>query len=209
MSYALESPRISSHGFGAVVVAHVLVVATLLQMQVINLPAPLAVISVALLPSSPVVDPAPLKPEIIPPKPKPVMSQQQPVHTPQLAAPAESPATTPAAVPPVPTLAVPATTVSEPVATTPRFDADYLDNPKPPYPPISRRMGEEGKVVLRVKVDASGQAIDVHLHAGSGSDRLDNAALTTVRRWKFVPARLGNAAVAATVLVPIVFSLKD
>jgi protein TonB len=39
--------------------------------------------------------------------------------------------------------------------------------------------------------------------------RLDDSALATVRRWKFVPARLGHEAVAAWVLVPIAFTLKD
>ena len=70
-------------------------------------------------------------------------------------------------------------------------------------------MGEQGRVVLRVRVDAQGLPIDVQLHASSGSERLDASALQTVRRWKFIPARLGNDAVAATVLVPIAFSLKD
>ena len=54
-----------------------------------------------------------------------------------------------------------------------------------------------------------GAALEVLLHASSGSERLDASALDTVRRWKFVPARLGSEAVAATVLVPIAFSLKD
>ncbi len=94
-------------------------------------------------------------------------------------------------------------------ASQPRFDADYLDNPKPPFPAIARRLGEQGRVMLRVRVDAGGQALDVQLHASSGSPRLDQSALETVRRWKFVPARLGNEPVAATVLVPIAFSLKD
>ena len=43
----------------------------------------------------------------------------------------------------------------------------------------------------------------------SGCAKHDNAALDAVRRWKFVPARLGSEPVAASVLVPIVFSLKD
>lgn len=91
----------------------------------------------------------------------------------------------------------------------PRFDADYLLNPKPVYPALSRRMNEEGRVVLRVQVRADGNAAEVQLHTSSGSPRLDQSALDTVRRWKFVPARRGDEAVAATVLVPIVFSLKE
>jgi protein TonB len=205
--------RISRGGLVAVIVAHLALVAALLQMQVITLPAPLAVLSVSLLPA---VEMAPPKPEIVPPKPKAVARQERPqpqaTPLPQLAAPADSPAVSASAVPTAPTFVAPSPPVAAPpapVASQPRFDANYLDNPKPPYPPLSRKLNEEGKVVLRVKVDAEGHAVDVQLQAGSGFDRLDNAALSTVRRWKFVPARLGSEAVAATVLVPIVFSLKD
>lgn len=115
------------------------------------------------------------------------------------------------AVPPAPTFTPAADSPPPPPAapTPPRFDADYLDNPKPRYPPLARRMDEEGRVVLRVHVAANGLPLEVVLRTGSGSARLDQAALDTVWRWKFVPARLGGEAVAATVLVPIVFSLKD
>jgi protein TonB len=186
----------------------------------IPLPTPLSVLTVRLLTDTP-LEPR-LKPpavDLVLPKPKPVARQPQPapVEVPMvLATPESSPAVSASAVPPVPTLPVPAPAPLAPppvapavAATPPRFDANYLDNPKPNYPPLSRRSGEEGKVVLRVRVDAEGNASDVQLHAGSGFERLDNAALTTVRRWKFIPARSGGEFVAATVLVPIVFSLKD
>ena len=63
--------------------------------------------------------------------------------------------------------------------------------------------------MLRVHVEADGRAGDVQLHTTSGSPRLDQSALDTVRRWKFVPARLAQTPVAAWVLVPIAFTLKD
>jgi protein TonB len=49
----------------------------------------------------------------------------------------------------------------------------------------------------------------VQLKASSGSQRLDTAALETVRQWKFVPARRGDTPVEAWVLVPITFSLRS
>lgn len=211
-----ELPRLSRAGLAFVVAAHALVVFALLQMKVITLPAPLAVLSVSLL--APEVPPAP-EPKIEPPRPRPMKKQPEPLLQPEpvrLAAPIEAPAPAAAVVPPPPAappapsfapVAPPAPSAS-PTPAPPRFDADYLDNPKPAYPAISRRMGEEGKVVLRVQVAASGLPTEVTLHAGSGSPRLDQAALDTVRRWKFVPARFGDEAVAASVLVPIVFSLK-
>jgi protein TonB len=90
----------------------------------------------------------------------------------------------------------------------PRFDADYLRNPAPPYPPLSRRMGEQGRVVLRVLVSSAGRPDVVEVYDSSGAPRLDQAALETVKRWTFVPARQGDRPVVARVLVPISFSLR-
>lgn len=97
-----------------------------------------------------------------------------------------------------------------PVETTQaRFDADYLKNPAPAYPAMSRRLGEEGRVVLRVFVDTEGRAERIELKNSSGFPRLDQAAEDAVRRWKFVPAKRGNEALATWVVVPIVFSLHS
>lgn len=91
----------------------------------------------------------------------------------------------------------------------PRFDAAYLANPRPSYPPVSRRLGEQGKVILRVRVGADGSPRRVELEQSSGYPRLDRAARDAVERWKFVPARRGDTPVEATVLVPIAFSLSS
>ena len=91
----------------------------------------------------------------------------------------------------------------------PRFDAAYLANPRPAYPPVSRQLGEQGKVILRVLVGADGLPRHVELERSSGYPRLDRAARDAVERWKFVPARRGDTPVEATVLVPIAFSLSS
>ncbi len=201
-------PRLSPLGLGMVIAVHLLILVGLVRLNVITLPLPLAVLSVSLLAPPEVIQP---KPEIVPPKPKPVERRPTPLPQPtQLAAPVDSPAPTPIAVAPAPTVvAAPAPAAPAPVVTQPRFDADYLDNPKPAYPAISRRLAEQGRVVLRVHVEADGRAAEVQLHPSSGSPRLDQSALDTVRRWKFVPARLGQMPTAAWVLVPIAFTLKD
>ena len=98
--------------------------------------------------------------------------------------------------------------VPVPVAAA-RYDAAYLHNPRPPYPPLSRRLGEEGKVLLRVRVSKEGQAVAVDLEKSSNFERLDDAARAVVSRWRFVPARRGDEAIEATVIVPIVFRLDD
>lgn len=89
-----------------------------------------------------------------------------------------------------------------------QFDVAYLDNPKPEYPRMARRLGEEGTVLLHVFVSAEGEPQTIELHRSSGSPRLDRAARDTVRHWKFVPARKGDRPVAAWVIVPIRFVLQ-
>lgn len=96
-----------------------------------------------------------------------------------------------------------------PETTPPSYTADYLRNPPPEYPLSARRLGQEGWVVLRVKVDASGAPAEVQLARSSGVISLDQAALEAVRRWTFVPARRGEEVVAAWVEVPIRFQLRD
>ncbi|MCE1203121.1 MAG: energy transducer TonB [Holophagaceae bacterium] len=89
----------------------------------------------------------------------------------------------------------------------PCFDAAYLQNPEPGYPLLSKRLGEEGRVILRVLVNPEGLAEKVEVRQSSGHARLDQAALGTVRRWRFTPARRGAERLAAWVLVPLSFQL--
>ena len=107
----------------------------------------------------------------------------------------------------VPT-AAPAPAMASPAVTPARFEAAYLHNPRPDYPPLSRRLGEEGKVLLRVRVSREGQAAAVDLEKSSNFARLDEAARSVVAHWRFVPARRGDEAIDATVIVPIVFRLE-
>lgn len=116
---------------------------------------------------------------------------------------------------PAPSAAISVSSAAAPIAqaqqaldSVPSFDADYLDNPAPRYPPLSRRMREEGVVLLRVYVLPNGSADVVELKRSSGSARLDESALCAVQQWKFVPAQSAGRAVAAWVVVPIAFSLS-
>lgn len=212
----LHPRRISGGGMAFVVALHLAAFWLLLQMDVVSLPSSPAVLSVHLIQPAAAVR-AQVVAVVTPPKPQPVERHPAPAPQPapqalsaDAAAPA-APAAVAAAVPPTPPAAAPPAGAAElPAApSAPRFDADYLDNPRPSYPSLSRRLGEEGKVVLRVHVGRDGRADEVHVHAASGSSRLDQAALEAVRRWRFVPARQGEAAVAAWVLVPIAFTLKE
>ena len=106
------------------------------------------------------------------------------------------------------TLAPPAS-ARAPLVVPPSFDADYLHNPTPRYPPAAARLRESGRVLLSVAVNAAGLPERVEISTSSGSPRLDQAALETVRRWRFVPARQGDQPIAATVTVPLVFRLEE
>ncbi|MDO9140206.1 MAG: energy transducer TonB [Methylobacter sp.] len=91
---------------------------------------------------------------------------------------------------------------------SPNFNAAYLNNPTPNYPSISRRLGEQGLVLLLVQVTADGTAGSVELQTGSGSSRLDQAALEAVKKWRFTPAKRGEQPVSASVVVPVRFSIE-
>jgi protein TonB len=90
----------------------------------------------------------------------------------------------------------------------PDFNVRYFSNPKPDYPPQSRRLREQGLVKLRVHVSEEGSTREVMLHTSSGYERLDNAALDAVRRWRFRPAQRAGTPVAGWVVVPVRFELQ-
>ncbi|MEY4557380.1 MAG: hypothetical protein RLY42_553 [Pseudomonadota bacterium] len=92
--------------------------------------------------------------------------------------------------------------------TMPNPFATGLNNPKPPYPLISRRLNEEGKVVLNVCVSLSGLVENLKLEKTSGHQRLDDIAIETVKKWKFIPARNQDRDINACYLLPVQFILR-
>ena len=202
--------RFSARGIAGILAAHVFVLAFLASLDALPLPAPLATLMVEVIASTPPPANTMTPPRPMPVERKPLPKSVMPAQPQRLAAPAE--AASAAAEAPVaketPTPAAPAPTPAPVSVQQPRFDADYLQNPAPAYPALARRLGEEGKVVLRVFVEPRGRPGQIEVKAGSGSPRLDQAAQDAVWRWKFVAARRGDEAVGAWVLVPIVFNLR-
>jgi protein TonB len=84
-----------------------------------------------------------------------------------------------------------------------------LRSEQPPYPASERRLGREGSVQLRVRVDALGRAEIVEVAESSGSPRLDEAAVRAVQRWLFAPARSADQAVPGWVSLKVTFRLTD
>ena len=84
----------------------------------------------------------------------------------------------------------------------------YAENPKPIYPQEARKKGYEGEVVLRVEVLQNGRVGQIDVKKSSGYELLDRSALTTVKQWKFVPAKKGEEAIPLWVNIPVKFQLQ-
>jgi protein TonB len=149
----------------------------------------------------PVAKPAPAK--LTPAKP----AEPVPTTTAESAVATEAPA--PTAPAPAAAVSAPAATSTAAPVTAGRLDAHCLNNPKPVYPPLSRRMREEGTVTLRVVITSAGQPTQIEVARSSGFDRLDRAAELAVDRWRCVAARQGGHPVEARVLMPIDFKLEN
>lgn len=218
-------PRISRNAViaGGVVLFHVAALWALqsgLIRRAVEVIVPVAILSEIITPPAPKVEPAPPPPPE--PAPEPVVKKTtpppapQPVAVPDAAPPAPAgvfgpapvvPAITePVAVAPAPP--APAAPPAPPRIELPSSDASYLQNPKPAYPPISKRLGEQGKVVHSVLIGADGVPISAKLVQSSGFPRLDEAAYAAVMRWRYVPGKRNGVVEAMSFNVPINWVLE-
>jgi protein TonB len=212
------SPRLSSAQLAGVVLVHGGLLAVLLSspdvIKPITPPHPLMVSLIEPEIEAPRPEPKP-QPALPVIKPLPVLAvhRQAPVAIPQ---PMPDPKPQPAPLqenPPQPVAVAVAVDAPQPAPAsplpTPPQPADYLNNPKPAYPALSRRLGEAGIVKLRVLVNADGSVARVELAKSSGFERLDKSAMDTVQAsWKFEPARQGGNPIADWVNFPIDFKLN-
>lgn len=161
-----------------------------------------------------------------PPLPKPPPATKSPVAAPapsptQPSAPAPVPLAIADATPsanapvgaavspaPAPVSVVPGPPAPAPKVELPSSDADYLHNPKSEYPRISRQRNEQGKVVVSVFIGTDGTAQKAEVKVSSGYERLDQAALATVKSWRYVPGKRGGVPEAMWFNVPINFVLE-
>jgi TonB family protein len=88
------------------------------------------------------------------------------------------------------------------------FRPKYAENPKPVYPQEAREKGYKGEVLLRVEVLPHGHVGQIEVKRSSGHEILDQSALSTVKKWKFIPARKEGVAITAWVNIPIKFELQ-
>lgn len=179
--------------------------------QGIILPAPPAEVV-----QTPSTKKAPVKPAPAPekpiPKPEKVIPPQKP--RPIIEPPSERAITReqpePVEADPPESTALPETpdnSLGAPV-TPPHEDARVFNNPRPGYPKQSRRMREQGTVILEVLILPDGTVGDVRVKQSSGFKRLDATAIKAVKRWKYVPARRGEEPIEYWYLQPLEFSLR-
>lgn len=232
---AAGSPRLSPLALACVLAGHAALIGWLAfapdSPEPVTPPKPLMVSLIAPEPEAPKPPPPkvePRPPEPVPPQvqkplpPPPVLVAERPTPAPQPVVEAPKPVPTPEPVPevlPPPPPPAPVAVAeprpappppAPPPPPTPPRAADYLSNPKPPYPALSRRLGEEGVVRLNILVNADGTVARAEIEKSSGYTRLDEAALRTVQSsWKFEPARQAGKPVQAWVIVPIQFSLRS
>ncbi len=82
-----------------------------------------------------------------------------------------------------------------------------MERVKPVYPMAARRRGLDGRVVLRIFVDAGGGVREVRVQSAEPVGVFEDRAVEAVRRWRFTPAMAHGAPVGMWMTLPVRFSL--
>ncbi|HEY6044742.1 MAG TPA: TonB family protein [Nitrosospira sp.] len=200
-------------GLMFVIVAHGALLYFLLKQQFISPPKQLETLMVSFIPAArPKEEPKPEPP--VPPKSQPVKKppsrqlvaeapvvfESEPVAPPSEPEREAEPVVA-AESPPAQMPAGPVTLSSELSVACPELNA-------PAYPSLSRRLGEEGKLVLRVELDEKGRVNVAQVVNSSGFKRLDEAAMAAVKTWRCNPPVRNGQPVRAVALQPFNFVLQ-
>ena len=172
--------------------------------------------------------PAELAPPPAPPQPRPEVKPPRPaprlpaIRTPAPAAPdapagAVEPAppsqddapalSAPEPAAPAAASSLPAAPAAPPAVQLPSADADYARSCKPVYPSMSKRLGEQGRAIVRVLVGTDGLPRQVDIKQSSGFDRLDTAARAAMLRCRFIPGKVDGVAQSMAYDAPVNFVL--
>lgn len=210
--------------FLAVMAGHVFLLWALVKGLAMAAPQPPEVVVMASIISAPVIapeikaEPAPPKPQ---PKPQPEERKPQPLTVKQT----KLAATKSAYVAPAPekVASAPVETQKDTVAkeasgapnkgevsqveVRPTLVGSSSDLAKE-YPALSQRLGEEGTVLVALEVAADGSVTDARVLSSSGYARLDNAALSAVRKAHFKPGTVNGVPVTSKARLPIRYELR-
>lgn len=94
------------------------------------------------------------------------------------------------------------------VVTAIKVDAHSTQNFPPVYPKLSKRLKEQGTVILSMLISAEGRIEAISIKESSGFSRLDQAAMSAAAKWRYEPATINGKAIANTYLMPIEFKLN-
>jgi protein TonB len=203
-------------GFVVVAGVHAALLYGLWHYRILPPPAEAKTLFVSLLKETPRIEPPKPKPppvklveRIEPPPPQQIVAQAPVIQPDEPVAPPP---------PPAPQHVVEAPAELAPPPAPPRPAAPVLlggelavacpQRTPPSYPAFSRRLGEEGKVVLRVELDETGRVERATIKTSSGYARLDDAALNAVMEWRCHPAQRDGQPVRAVALQPFNFALE-
>jgi TonB family protein len=104
----------------------------------------------------------------------------------------------------------PGTLITTPVEPDRAPVSNLSSHTVPPYPPVARRLGAEGKVTLQLTVTAEGRVNQADVMASSGNDDLDQAARHwVVAHWTYKPALKNGVPAISHTLAIMTFSLVN
>ncbi|MEC5399650.1 energy transducer TonB [Uliginosibacterium sp. H1] len=168
-----------------------------------------------------VAPPEPPKPVVEPPKPPPpkikkitepppvIAAAPKPDAAPAFVAPPPPPEPVPQPVEPVVNLAPPspAPAVAAQPKTVSASEVRYRVQPSIQYPAQSRRLNEQGRVLVRILIGTNGNPQQVVVSKSSGFSRLDDAVIAGIRRASFYPYEENGQAIPVWVVAPFDFNL--
>lgn len=163
-------------------------------------PPPATPVRPSLAPTPLALAPLPTPQPTAAPIAPPTLAATAPVNAPVLATPSVAPAPSVVAVP------APSPPAKVDMPTT---VADYRVQSLPIYSLMSKRMGEQGRVVVRVLISVDGVPQQAEVHQSSGFGRLDRSAVEAAMRSRYVPLKRGGIPEATWVLAPIEFKLEN
>lgn len=207
-------------GLILVLALHALGLYALMQHRLIPMPKEAATLFVNMI--APLeqksLHPAPAKPAKVEPPRAPEPHPHLVVEAPAKATEYSLPPPPPVPAPALPVVAAPAVVEAppapppprpvEPVALTGDLSLACPSRASPAYPALSRRLGEEGRVVLRVELDSEGRVDSARVATSSGFKRLDEAALAAVRGWRCNPPTRDGRSTSAVATQPFQFNLE-
>ena len=82
-----------------------------------------------------------------------------------------------------------------------------LRRPSVQYPPASQDNGDEGTVTLLLAVQTDGSISDIRIARSSGYQRLDAAAVRSLRQAKFQPATCHGKPIAVRIHQSFIFKI--